>query len=115
MKTLALLLIASFAIISCSKSSDTVKVRFVTSGTDVTQCKVTNGSTITDKAVPFTGTQDTTIIVSKGTMVKLDSKANSNNLSGQIFVNDAQVANGTDGDTDGDGKSQVKLEYSVPK
>ena len=115
MKTLAILLIASFTIISCSKNTDTVKVRFVTTGNDVTQFKFTSGSTIADKSVPFSGTQDTTIMVAKGTMVKLDSKANSNSLAGMIFVNDAQVAVGTDTDTDGDNKSQVKLEYSIPK
>jgi hypothetical protein len=44
-------------------------------------------------------------------MVKLDSKANSNYLTGAILVNGVQVTSGTDADPDGDGKSQVKIEY----
>ena len=116
MKTFAGLLIAAFVITSCSKDkAETVKVRFVTTGIDVTQFKFTTGAFVSDKEVPFSGMEDTTIMVARGTMVKLDSKANSSNLAGQIFVNDDQVVGGTDTDIDGDGKSQVKIEYSIPK
>ena len=51
--------------------------------------------------------------VPAGTNLKLDSKANSNNLSGAIFVNGVQVVSGIDADTDGDGKTQVKIEYTL--
>lgn len=113
---IAFLCLASFVFLSCKKDNDgTYKVKFVTTGTNVTQFKIYQGSTVADKSVPFSGTQDTTINVPMGTMVKLDSKANSNNLSGTIFINDVQVVTATDNDTDGDGKSQVKLEYTAGK
>lgn len=114
MKKIAFLSFVALLLFACKKENDgTFKVKFVTAGTNVTQFKIYQGSTISDKAVPFSGSQDTTIIVTKGTMVKLDTKANSNSLTGSIFVNDVQVANGSDTDTDGDGKSQVKLEYQI--
>lgn len=116
MKKLAFLSVCSFVFFACKKENgDTYTVKFVTTGTNVTQFKFYQGSTTADKAVPFSGTQDTTMMVPAGTMVKLDSKANSNNLTGSIFVNGQQVVTGTDTDTDGDGKSQVKIEYSIPK
>lgn len=55
------------------------------------------------------------MLVAAGTMVKLDAKANSNNLAGAIFVNGVEVVNGTDTDIDGDGKSQVKIEFTLAK
>lgn len=116
MKAIAILCMASLFLFSCKKEmDDTYKVRFVTTGSNVTQFKFTSGSTVGDKSVPFSGTQDTTIVVAAGTTVKLDLKASSNDLVGSIFVNDSQVATGRDADTDGDGKTQVKLEYSISK
>ena len=116
MKKIAILCLASLLFFSCKKDKDeTYTVKFVTSGNNVTQFKVYQGSTVADKAVPFSGTRDTTIVVTSTTVVKLDSKANSNNLTGTIFVNGAQVATGADTDTDGDGKSQIKLEYTLTK
>jgi hypothetical protein len=112
MKKIAFLSLASIVFFACKKEKDdTYTVKFVTTGTDVIQFKVYQGSTVGDKEVPFTGTQDTTMVVPAGTMVKLDSKANSNYLTGAILVNGVQVSSGTDADPDGDGKSQVKLEY----
>ena len=114
MKKIAILLLASFMFFACKKDQDeTYTVKFVTTGTNVTQFKFYQGSTSADKAVPFSGTQDTIMTVAAGTMVKLDSKANSNNLSGAIFVNGVQVVSGVDTDIDGDGKSQVKIEYTL--
>lgn len=116
MKKIAMLSLAALVFFACKKDNDgTYKVKFVTTGDNVTQFKVYQGSTVADKAVPFSGTRDTTIFVPVGTMVKLDSKASSNNLTGTIFVNDVQVNTGSDTDRDGDGKSQVKLEYTVAK
>ena len=112
MKKIALLSLASMIFFACKKEKDdTYIVKFVTTGTEVIQFKVYQGSTVGDKEVPFSGTQDTTMIVPAGSMVKLDSKANSNYLTGAILVNGVQVVTGTDADPDGDGKSQVKLEY----
>lgn len=116
MKKITMLSLAALVLFACKKDNDgTYKVKFVSTGDNVTQFKVYQGSTVADKAVPFSGTRDTTIFVPVGTMVKLDSKANSNSLVGAIYINDVQVATGTDTDTDGDGKSQVKLEYTVAK
>jgi hypothetical protein len=116
MKKAAIPFLACLVFFACKKENkETFIVKFVTTGTDVTQFKFYQGSTSADKEVPFSGTQDTTMIVAAGTMVKLDSKANSNNLTGSIIVDGVQVANGTDTDTDGDGKSQVKLEYTLTK
>lgn len=115
MKKIAFLSFASLLLISCKKEKDSYSVKFVTTGNNVTQFKFHQGSTISDKAVPFSGTQDTTVAVAAGTMVKLDTKANSNNLVCAIFVDGVQVANGTDTDNDGDGKSQVKIEYMLAK
>lgn len=113
MKTIAFIFLASLLFFSCKKSNETYQVKFVATGTEVTQFKYYIGSTFSDVAVPFTGTRDFVISVAKGTMVKLEAKASSNNLSGVIFVNNVMMANGTDGDTDGDGKSEIKLEYQL--
>jgi hypothetical protein len=116
MKKLVVLAICAFLITSCKKEqSGSYKVTYITSGTSVTQFKFTTGSTDNLASVPFTGEMDTTIYVNSGTTVKLDSKANSNTLSGKILVNDVMVASGNDPDTDGDGKTQVKLEYTLLK
>lgn len=109
------LLLAVLLVASCKKDNTAVQVRFVTTGTEVTQFKFTTGATEVSKDVPYSGSRDTTVTVSKGTLVKLDSKASSNNLSGAIFVDGRQVATQTDTDPDGDGKSQVKVDYSIPK
>ena len=114
MKKIVFLSLAAVVFFACKKDKDeTYSVRFVTTGNNVTQFKFYQGSTVADKTVPFSGTQDTTMLVNPGTTVKLDSKANSNNLTGAIFVNGMQVVTGTDTDTDGDGKSQVKIEYTL--
>jgi len=114
MKKLAIVCSASFIFFACKKDKDdTYIVKFVTTGTNVTQFKFYQGSITGDKAVPFSGTQDTTMTVPAGTNLKLDSKANSNNLTGSIYVNGVQVVTGTDTDPDGDNKSQVKIEYTL--
>ena len=114
MKKIAILALASLVFFSCKKKTEILSVKFVTTGEIVTQFKVYNGSTVGDKAVPFSGTQDTTLTVSPGTTVKIDAKANGN-LSSSIFLNGVQVATGTDPDLDGDGKTQVKIEYAIPQ
>jgi hypothetical protein len=114
MKRLAVVAFCTLVFLSCKKNkSETYKVTYITSGTSVTQFKFTTGSTDNLATVPFTGQRDTTIYVAAGTAVKLDSKANSNNLTGKILVNDVIVASGSDTDNDGDGKTQVKLDYTL--
>jgi len=117
MKKFAILFLAAISIVACKKDKDesSNKVRFVVSGTEVTQFKFTSGATDYFTTVPFTGTKDTTIYVNSGTTVKLDAKANSSSLSGLIYVNDSPVASGGDEDLDGDNKTQVKIEYIIPK
>jgi hypothetical protein len=116
MKTLTVLSLVCFILVACTKEKkEAYTVKFVATGSNVTQFKFYQGSTSSDKSVPFSGTQDTTMLVAAGTMVKLDAKANSNNLAGAIFVNGVEVVNGTDLDTDGDGKSQVKIEFTLAK
>lgn len=115
MKQIAILFIASLLFFSCKKNNnDTHQVKFVVTGTNVTQFKYYIGSTFSDVVVPFTGTRDITIAVAKGTKLVLEAKASSNNLSGEIFVNNVLLSKGTDGDTDGDGKSEVKIDYQLP-
>ncbi|HEY0355630.1 MAG TPA: hypothetical protein VGC29_05470 [Flavisolibacter sp.] len=116
MKKIAFFCLAVLSIVACKKEKDeTYKVKYVVTGDAVSQFKFSTGATDNSAETPFNGTQDTTIYVAAGTLVKLDAKANSNNLVGSIYVNDAIVVNGTDNDTDGDGKTNVKLEYLLPK
>ena len=116
MKKVALLPSIVFLLFACKKNKDstTDKVRYVVTGNAVNQFKITEGTTDKFVIVPFSGTKDTTIYIQAGTMVKLDTKADNNNLVGSIYVNDVLQATGTDTDLDGDGKTQVKIEYGLP-
>lgn len=111
-------LFVSFTLLTlfaCKKDkSETFKVRYTVTGNNVNQFKISYGLTDNQLAVPFSGTKDTTIYQPSGTPVKLDTKANNNNLVGAIYVNDVLVASQTDTDSDGDGKTEVKLDYSIP-
>jgi hypothetical protein len=117
MKKIALLCLPVIFLIACKKDEKlgSYKVKYVVSGDQVSQFKFTTGSIDHSADVPFNGTQDTTIYVDGGTVIKLDTKANSNNLVGTIYVNDAVAVTGTDPDTDGDGKTNVKIEYTLAK
>ena len=117
MKKVALLSSIVLLLFACKKdkNSTTYKVTYVVTGNSVNQFKITEGTTDKFVGAPFSGTKDTTIYIQAGTMVKLDTKADNNNLVGSIFVNDVLKATGTDTDIDGDGKTQVKLEYGLPQ
>ncbi|MFL5811391.1 MAG: hypothetical protein ACJ749_17845 [Flavisolibacter sp.] len=116
MKKIALLFFAIASLVACKKEKGgTYKVKFVVTGNDVSQFKFSTDATDRTAETPFSGTQDTTIFVAPGTIIKLDTKANSNNLVATIYVNDVIAVTGTDADTDGDGKTNVKVEYTLAK
>ena len=116
MKKIALLSSIVFLLFSCKKDKNntTYKVRYSVTGNSVNQFKITQGGTDNLVSTPFSGTKDTTIYLSAGVLVKLDTKADNNNLVGTIYVNDVLKATATDTDLDGDGKTQVKIEYGLP-
>ena len=116
MKKITLLASIGFLLFACKKEkeSTTYKVKYVVTGTFVNQFKITQGTTDNFVATPFSGTKDTTVYMQSGTMLKLDTKAeNNNNLVGTIYVNEVLKVTGTDLDIDGDGKTQVKIEYAL--
>ena len=115
MKKLTILVIVSMSLFACTREIENVEVRFVTTGKDVTQFRMTSGITSVNKPCPFTGTHDTVMLVLKGSIVKLESIAKSNMLGGIIYVNDEEVAWKTDDDADGDGEARVVLEYKIPE
>lgn len=111
-----IVLLSSFVclLLACKKeNATTYKVKYSVTGNAVNQYKITVGSTDNFVETPFTGTKDTTIYISSGT-VKLDAKADGGmTLVGSISINDLPVATGSDDDIDGDNKTQVKLEYTI--
>ena len=118
MKKVAVLSSLFVLLFSCKKekNSSVYKVKYSVTGNSVNQFKFTEGSTDRFVVTPFSGTKDTTIYIQSGTTLKLDTKAdNNNNLVGSIYVNDVLKATGTDTDIDGDGKTQVKIEYGLPQ
>ena len=116
MKKIASLSLAALMFFSCKKDNETFKVRYTVTGVDVSQFKISYNLTDHLAETPFTGTKDTTIYQSIGTVLKLDTKAEGhNNLVGSIYVNDYIVATATDEDTDADNKTQVKIDYTIAK
>jgi len=115
MKTFAFFCSVVFLFMSCSKSnnSNSYKVKYVVTGDSVNQFKITIASTDQFVQSIFSGTKDTTVYVQAGTNVKLDTKANNHNLVGSIYVDDVLAVTGTDADSDGDGKTEVKLDHTV--
>ena len=117
MKQAAVLCSLILLLFSCKKSKDNTiyKVTYTVTGNSVNQFKFSEGSTDNYVETPFSGTMDTTVYVQGGTVLKLDSKADNNNLVGSISVNNILMASGTDTDIDGDGKTQVKLDFTLPQ
>jgi hypothetical protein len=105
-----------FLLLSCKKDNNITpyKVKYTVIGNAVNQFKITQGVTDNYVVTPFSGTKDTVLYMQPGTTLKLDTKATDNNLVGTIYVNDVMKATGTDLDTDGDGKTQVKIDYTLP-
>jgi hypothetical protein len=111
-------LVAIIVFASCKKDNNnpSYKVKYTVSGSAVNQYKITVDSSDNWVLTPFSGAKDTTIYVAAGTTLKLDAKATGvNALVGSIYVNDALVSTGSDPDTDGDNKTEVKLSYSISK
>ena len=117
MKKIALLSLPVFLLLGCKKDKDSnnYKVTYTVTGNAVNQFKITQGATDNLVATPFSGTKDTTVYLQAGTLAKLDTKADNNSLVGSIYVNDVLKATATDSDIDGDGKTQVKIEYGLPQ
>jgi hypothetical protein len=115
MKTIALFSSVVLLFLSCKKDNNTgsYKVKYVVTGDLVNQFKISQGATDEFVKADFSGTKDTTLYVQAGTDLKLDSKANNHNLVGSIYVNDVLAVTGTDTDIDGDGKTEVKLDYVI--
>ncbi len=116
MKKIALLSSIAFLLFSCKKDKNSTlyKVTYRVTGDSVNQFKITQGGTDNLFSTPFSGTKDTTVYLSAGISVKLDTKADNHNLIGTIYVNDILKATGTDTDLDGDGKTEVKIDYGLP-
>ena len=100
---------------ACSKeeANPQMAVKFSITGNQVTEVKLNYKNTINGFKVPFNGTRDTTIYANVGETISLDAKSTGGNLKGQIFVNNALVAEQIDADTDGDGKTQVKTSWTI--
>ena len=98
----------------CKNDNLSSKVTYKVTGTWVSQFKITNGTTEHIVNVPYAGTRDTTIYLVYGTKVKLESKGEGSTLQGTIYVDDIIVATLIDNDADGDSKTNVKIDYTIP-
>lgn len=113
MKKLFLIAFLAASVVSCDKEDNDMEVKFSVTGSDVNEVKFNYKNTFNSIATPFTGTRDTTIYAKIGETISLDAKATGGALKGQIFVNGLLNAEQIDADTDGDGKSQVKVSWTV--
>jgi len=115
-KTAFVALIGLLFLVACSKAKNTTyKVKYSVIGTAVTEFKITGGDKEYIISTPFDGTKDTTIFLETITALKLDAKGDGPSLIGTIFINDYPVLSGYDSDEDGDNKTQVTTEYTMPK
>jgi hypothetical protein len=116
MKPTIILSIATLFLFACKKDNGTMyKVKYVVDGTSVNTYKISYGLVDNNVVTPFTGMRDTTVMQPAGTDVKLDSKAAGPSLTGSIYVNDVLVATQTDPDSLSTNKTEVKLDYVLPK
>jgi hypothetical protein len=118
MKKASLILFVAIVVFACKKDDKhegSYKVKYSVTGASVNQFDITSNTDVHSVYTPFTGTRDTTVYLSAGTVLKLDAKATSHNaLIGSIYVDDTMVATLTDSDADGDSKTQVKIDYTIP-
>ena len=115
MKNVILIATLLLLAIACDKEETTQEVKFSVTGTSVTEVKFNYKNSIQNIKTPFDGTWDTTIVANIGETISLDSKATGGALAGKVFVNDVLVAEQIDSDTDGDGKTQVKVNWTTVK
>ena len=115
MKNVILIAAMLLLIVACDKEETTQEVKFSVTGTSVTEVKFNYKNSIQNIKTPFDGTWDTTIVANIGETISLDSKATGGALTGQVFVNDVLVAEQIDSDSDGDGKTQVKVNWTTVK
>ena len=115
MKNLVLIAAILMLVVACGKEETTQEVKFSVTGTSVTEVKFNYKNSIQNIKTPFDGMWDTTIVANIGETISLDSKATGGALTGQVFVNDVLVAEEEDADTDGDGKTQVKVNWTTVK
>ncbi|WP_017732333.1 hypothetical protein [Nafulsella turpanensis] len=113
MKNVILIAALLLLVVACGKEETTQEVKFSVTGTSVTEVKFNYKNSIQDVKTPFNGTWDTTIVANIGETISLDSKATGGALTGKVFVNDVLVAEKTDADSDGDGKTQVKVDWTT--
>lgn len=113
MKNLLLIAALLLSIVACDKEETVQEVKFSVTGISVTDAKFNYKSSIHSIGTPFDGTRDTTIIANIGESISLDAKATGGPLTGQIFVNDVLVAEQNDEDADADGKTQVKINWTI--
>jgi hypothetical protein len=118
MKKFIFFCLAIVFLTACKKDNSVYKVTYLVTGNNVEQFKISYNASDNFMRVPFFGSRDTTVYKPAGTLVKLDIKAHSeytHPLYGAIYVNDSLAVTLTDWDVDGDGKTQVKIEYALPK
>lgn len=115
MKNLLLLSAVLVMLSSCGDDKEETQrtVKFTLTGSNVTEAKFNYKSTISAVKTPFTGTWDTTVYVNIGETLSLDAKSTGGHLKGQVFVGNTLNAEQIDADTDGDGKTQVKVALTV--
>lgn len=115
MKKLLPVVFGVMLIAACEKEDEGMgqKIRFSVTGTDVNEVKFNYKSSFHNIITPFTGTRDTTIYANLGETISLDAKATGGALKGQIFVNELLATEQIDADTDGDGKAQVKVNFTI--
>ena len=115
MKNVILIAAMLLLVVACGKEEITQEVKFSVTGTSVTEVKFNYKNSIQNIKTPFDGTWDTTIVANIGETISLDSKATGGALTGQVFVYGVLVAEQIDSDTDGDSKTQVKVNWTTVK
>lgn len=115
MKNLLLLSAVLLALSSCGDDKEELQkaVKFSITGNSVTDAKFNYKGTLHTIKTPFDGTRDTTIYANIGESVSLDAKSTGGQLKGLILVEGVLVSELVDTDTDQDGKTQVKLNFTV--
>lgn len=114
MKNILFLALVVIFASACEKDPTQHNVKFQVEGTSITEMKLNYRGTLEDYKGRFDSTSmDTTVFVSTGTPVSLEAKAIGGQLNGKIYVDHILVAEQDGLDTDNDGNSQVKVDFTV--